>query len=161
MNNEHFEIAPIDQRTIECDLRKFTDWLNRMADQVNWITSVYVALKKIVDELVIKVKYLEDRVEYLETKVEELETRVEVVEHDVEEMKREIEALRELIDLLNGRIDMLYGWLPIPYGMIPERGWKFAMGNINVMSDNSGSPSTMGPGIFTSGDIEDNDLYFN
>lgn len=161
MNNEHMVLPPIDQRTIECDLRKFTDWLNRMADQVNWVTSVYVELKEVVDKLVIKVKELEDKVEYLESKVAELETRVEVVEKDVEQLKQEIEALQKLIDMLNERLDMLYGWLPIPYGMIPSKGWKFAMGNINVMSSNGGVASVDGPGIFTSGGIENNDLYFN
>ena len=73
----------------------------------------------------------------------------------------DLDTIEGLIEMVNGRVDLLYSWLPIPYGMIDPKGWKFAMGNINVMSDNNQTPSIDGAGIYTSGTIEDNDIYFN
>lgn len=155
-----YETLPyIDQRTIECDLRKFTRWLNDLVDRINWLAKIYVELKAQVDQNKEDIRVLKNRMTNVENRVTNLEGRVTNLEEIVDNL--DLETLEGLIEMVNGRIDMLYGWLPIPYGMIDGKGWKFAMGNINAMSDNSGTPSTDGPGIFTSGSIEDNDIYFN
>ena len=153
------EISHIDQRTIECDLRALTLKLNDMIDAINWLTTVYGELKD-------KTNDHEQRILCLEEKVANLETRVGTLEACCEEVREwiaqfSLDAINQAINMVNGRVDTLYSWLPIPYGLIDGKGWKFAMGNISVMSDNNSTPSIDGAGIFTAGQIEDNDLYFN
>lgn len=155
-----YETIPyIDQRTIECDMRKFTRWLNDLVDRINWATQIYVDLKAQVDDNKEEIRLLKNRVTNVENKVIALENRVTKLEETVNAI--DLDTINGLIEMVNGRVDMLYKWLPIPYGMIDPKGWKFAMGNINVMSNNDGSPSIDGAGVFTSGSIEDNDIYFN
>lgn len=155
-----YETIPyIDQRTIECDMRKFTRWLNDLVDRINWATQIYVELKKQVDDNKEEIRLLKNRVTNVENKVIALENRVTKLEETVNAI--DLDTINGLIEMVNGRVDMLYKWLPIPYGMIDPKGWKFAMGNINVMSNTNGSPSINGAGVFTSGSIEDNDIYFN
>lgn len=155
-----YETLPyIDQRTIECDLRKFTRWLNDLVDRINWLTKIYVELKAQVDQNKEDIRVLKNRMTNVENRVTNLEGRVTNLEEIVNNL--DLDTLEGLIEMVNGRIDLLYSWLPIPYGMIDPKGWKFAMGNMNAMSDNNGTPSTDGPGIFTSGSIKDNDIYFN
>lgn len=155
-----YETLPyIDQRTIECDLRKFTRWLNDLVDRINWLTNIYVELKAQVEQNKEDIRVLKNRVTDLETRMTNLETRVTDLEEIVNNL--DLDTLEGLIAMVNGRVDLLYSWLPLPYGMIDPKGWKFAMGNINVMSDTNGNPSIDGAGIFTSGSIENNDIYFN
>lgn len=149
----------IDQRTIECDLRKFTRWLNDLVDRINWLTKIYVELKAQVDQNKEDIRVLKNRMTNVENRVTNLESRVTNIEAALASI--DLETIEGLIQMVNGRVDLLYSWLPLPYGMIDPKGWKFAMGNINVMSDTNGTPSTDGAGVFTSGSIEDNDIYFN
>lgn len=153
------ELPHIDQRTIECDLRKFTRWLNDLVDRINWLTNLYVKLKEQVDINTEDIRQLKIRMTNVENRVTSLENRVTNLEEIVNNL--DLDTIEGLIAMVNGRVDLLYSWLPIPYGMIDPKGWKFAMGNINAMSANNGTPSIDGPGIFTSGSIEDNDIYFN
>lgn len=158
MNTNNTEIPHINQNTIECDLRAFTRWLNALVDQLNWLTKIYVDLKKQVDintedirQLKIRVGDLEDRMTLVEGRVTHLEDIVNNLDLDV---------IEGLINTVNGRVDMLYSWLPVPYGTIDGRGWKFAMGNISVMSTQDAPSDVAGPGIYTSGSVEDNDVNF-
>lgn len=158
MNSNNTQIPHIDQHTIECDLRAFTRWLNALADQVNWLTQIYVELKAQVDENTENIRLLRNRVTNLEERVTNLEERVTNLEEIVNNL--DLDAINQLIDMVNSRVDLLYSWLPVPYGMIPSYGWKFAMGNINVTSTTDAPTSVAGPGIYTSGSIEDNDINF-
>lgn len=159
MNTSNTEIPHINQNVIECDLRAFTRWLNTLADQVNWVSKVYVALKAQVDENTEDIRQLRIDLNALTLRVNDIDERLTILEGKVEAL--DLETIEQLIEMVNGRVDLLYGWLPIPYGMIDAKGWKFAMGNISVMSDNNNTPSVNGPGIFTANQIEDNDVYFN
>lgn len=94
----------------------------------------------------------------LETRMDNLENRVTNLEEIVNNL--DLDAIQRLIDMVNSRIDLLYSWLPVPYGMIPSLGWKFAMGNINATSTTDAPTNINGPGIYTSGAIEDNDINF-
>lgn len=155
-----YETLPyIDQRTIECDLRKFTRWLNDLVDRINWLTRIYVQLKVQVEQNKEDIRVLKNRMTDVENRVTNLESRVTNIEAAIASI--DLDTIEGLIQMVNGRVDLLYSWLPLPYGMIDPKGWKFAMGNINVMSDTSGTPSIDGAGVFTSGSIEDNDIYFN
>ena len=158
MNTSNTQIPHIDQRTIECDLSAFTRWLNALADQVNWLTNVYLELKEQVDINTEDIRKLKIRVTNLETRMDNLENRVTNLEEIVNNL--DLDAIQQLIDMVNSRIDLLYSWLPVPYGMIPSLGWKFAMGNINATSTTDAPTNINGPGIYTSGAIEDNDINF-
>lgn len=158
MNTNNTEIPHIDQNTIECDLRAFTRWLNTLADQLNWLTKTYLELKAQVDINKEDIRKLKIRMTNVENRVTALEGRVTNLEEIVNNL--DLDVIEGLIDMVNGRIDLLYSWLPIPYGMIDPKGWKFAMGNINVMSSTDAPTTVDGPGIYTSGAVEDNDVNF-
>lgn len=158
--NLTFELDHIDQQTIECDLRAFTSWLNHLVDQLNYTTKIAIYAKDLAESNERRICLLEKRVDKIEKDIIELGDRVTIVEGDIINIKKDIEVLNKVIDQVNSRVDMLFSWLPIPYGMIDPKGWKFAMGNINVMSNNNGTPS-LDIGLFTSQQIENNDIYFN
>lgn len=158
MNSTNTEIPAIDQNTIECDLRAFTRWLNTLREQVNYITNVYMALKKQVEENTEDIRLLKIRMGDAETAITNLDNRLTIVEGILDNI--DLETIEQLINLVNGRVDLLYSWLPIPYGMIAAKGWKFAMGNISVMSTQDAPTTVDGPGIYTSGSVEDNDVNF-
>ena len=158
MNGVNLEIPHIDQNTIECDLRAFTRWLNALADQVNWLSKTYVELKAQVDQNTEDIRKLKIRVTNLENRMTALENRVTNLEEIVNNL--DLDTIEGLIAMVNGRVDLLYSWLPIPYGMIDPKGWKFAMGTINVTSTTDAPTTVDGPGIYTSGAIEDNDVNF-
>jgi hypothetical protein len=154
-------IPPIDEKTIECNITRFAAWLNKLAEQVNYLSCLYLDMKAIVKENRERIICLESKVENIEEAIQEIQNKIEQIENLIEQILGGSGDINQAINLLNGRIDFLYSLLPIPYGLISAKGWKFAMGNINVMSANSGTPSVDGPGIFTAGVIENNDLYFN
>ena len=158
MNTNNTELPHIDQNTIECDLRSFTRWLNAMADQVNWLTKIYLELKAKVDENTEDIRLLKVAVGEDTGEISSLIDRVTALETTVSHL--DLETITGLITMVNGRVDLLYSWLPIPYGMIDARGWKFAMGNINVMSTLDAPTDTTGPGIYTSNSVENNDINF-
>lgn len=158
MHSTYTEIPHIDQQTIECDLRAFTRWLNDLADQMNYITKIYVDLKAQVEQNTEDIRLLKNRVTNVENRVTNLEGRVDNIENIIHNLG--LDDIQGAINMVNGRVDTLYGWLPIPYGMIDGKGWKFAMGNINAMSTTDAPSNTDGPGIYTSGSVEDNDINF-
>lgn len=158
MNTNNTEIPYINQNTIECDLRAFTRWLNTLVDQLNWLTKIYVDLKKQVDINTEDIRQLKIRVGDLEDRMTLVEGRVTHLEEIVNNL--DLDSIHNLIDMVNGRVDMLYSWLPVPYGTIDGHGWKFAMGNISVMSTQDSPSDVAGPGIYTSGSVEDNDVNF-
>lgn len=154
------QLQHISQETIECDLRAFTHWLNHLVDQLNYTSKIAIYAKLLSEKNEKDICLLTKRVEKLEKRVDELDERVTIVEGDIVNIKRDMAILEQTINQVNARVDLLYKWLPVPYGMIDPLGWKFAMGNINVMSDNNGTPS-LNIGLFTDQVIEDNDIYFN
>lgn len=158
MNTNNTEIPHINQNTIECDLRAFTRWLNTLVDQVNWLTKIYVDLKKQVDINTEDIRQLKVRVTNLEERMDNIEERVTNLEEIVDNI--DLDVIEGLINTVNGRVDLLYSWLPVPYGTIDGRGWKFAMGNISVMSTQDAPSDVAGPGIYTSGSVENNDVNF-
>lgn len=158
MNGVNLEIPHIDQNTIECDLRAFTRWLNALADQVNWLSNAYVGLDARVKKNTEDIRKLKIQVNNLEERVNNIDARLTHLEEIVAAL--DLETLEGLIAMVNGRVDLLYSWLPIPYGMIDPKGWKFAMGTINVTSTTDAPTNVDGPGIYTSGAIEDNDINF-
>lgn len=153
-------LSHIDQHTIECDLRAFTSWLNKLVDQLNYTTRIAIYAKNLAEINEKKICMLEQRVDDLEVTVINLDRRLTKAEGDIINIQNQLVVLENAINAVNDRVDLLYSWLPVPYGTIDPKGWKFAMGNINVMSANNGTPS-LNIGIFTSQQIEDNDVYFN
>lgn len=162
------EIPYIDQKTIECNLTRFTAWLNRLVDQVNYLSCLYLDLKAMVLENRQRIECLESRVDGLEERVSSLEERVRTIEEALGLIDARVTNLIDSVgDVINNisqvaeNVSRLYSYLPTSITNIDNYGWKFGMGNINVMSANSGTPAISGPGIFTSAAIENNDIYFN
>lgn len=162
------EIPYIDQKTIECNLTRFTAWLNRLVDQVNYLSCLYLDLKAMVLENRQRIECLESRVDRLEERVSSLEERVRTIEEALGLIDARVTNLIDSVgDVINNisqvaeNVSRLYSYLPTSITNIDNYGWKFGMGNINVMSANSGTPAISGPGIFTSAAIENNDIYFN
>lgn len=169
------EIPPIDQKTIECNLTRFTAWLDRLVDQVNYLSCLYLDLKTVVLENRQRIECLEERMDTVETRVDGLETRVEALETrmgtaetrinnilgDIDDIHNDITEINSNLITVQNEVNKLYSYLPVTTTVLDQRGWKFGMGNINVMSANNGTPAITGPGIFTSDAIENNDLYFN
>ena len=162
------EIPYIDQKTIECNLTRFTAWLNRLVDQVNYLSCLYLDLKAMVLENRQRIECLESRVDRLEERVSSLEERVRTIEEALGLIDARVTNLIDSLgDVINNisqvaeNVSRLYSYLPTSITNIDNYGWKFGMGNINVMSANSGTPAISGPGIFTSAAIENNDIYFN
>lgn len=158
MNTNNTELPHIDQNTIECDLRAFTRWLNALVDQVNWLTSIYLGLKEQVDKNTEDIRLIKIDIGGDEGDIASLNTRVTALEETVAGL--DLSTISGLIEMVNGRVDLLYGWLPVPYGTIDGKGWKFAMGNINVMSTTDAPTDISGPGIYTSNAVENNDINF-
>ena len=154
-------IPPLDQKTVECNLTRFVEWLNKLTEQVNYLSCLYLDMKAVVQENRQRIECLEGQLAELTERVNNIDTRLTALETLVNELINGSGDINSALNVINNKLDFLYDLLPIPYGMLPGKGWKFAMGNINVMSANNGTPSTSGPGIFTSDTIEDNDLYFN
>ena len=153
------KIPYIKQETIECNLQQFTRWLNDIVDQLNWVIEELETLKETAEDHDSRIKALENQtgtsaeeITVIQDSLLSLDNRLTEVEHS---------GSAEAINMVNGRVDFLYNLLPVPYGMIEPKGWKFAMGNINVMTGNNGTPSTLATGIFTRDNIADNDVYFN
>lgn len=161
IQSEYDMLPHIDQRTIECDLRAFTRWLNRLADRANWLTNIYVDLKNQVDKNTEDIRKIKIKLDEHDQRIHNLEVRMENVENILNNMGQDMSNVNGVLEMINGRIDMLYSWLPVPYGMIDPLGWKFGMGNINATSTTDGPSDINGPGIYTSSEIEDNDINFN
>lgn len=153
------EIPAIDQHTIECDLRAFTHWLNELKDQVNYLSKIYVELKSQVEDHEYRIHELENRMDTAETAISDLNGRINAL--DLRVAALENSGTGGVIEMLSGRVDMLYSWLPIPYGMIDPKGWKFAMGNVNAMTNQTNPTDVEGPGIYTRGEVGNNDVTFN
>lgn len=65
----------------------------------------------------------------------------------------------QIVNLVDDKVNWYDTRLPRAKGSLPA-DFKMAFGNINVMSANGGTPS-LNIGIFTSGAIENDDVYFN
>lgn len=156
------QLGHIDQHTIECDLRAFTAWLNKLVDQLNYTTRIAVYAKELAEKNEKRICMLEKRVDAIEKELIAIKERITNLEKRMDKAEADIIQLGDIINVVNQRVDNLYRWLPVPYGLIDGYGWKFAMGNINVMSANGGTPALPpGVGIYTSPTLEDNDIYFN
>lgn len=158
--NIYNDLPHIDQRTIECDMRRFTKWLNDMADIVNWLKNEFPIMQDRMDDLERRVKCLEERMDDAERRIGDVEECCDDAHSKIKNIQNDINNINMALDMFQDRLQWFYDHLPTVYGNVPL-DWKFAMGNINVMSDNDGTPSIQGAGIFTSMAIEDNDIYFN
>ena len=153
-------IPPLDQKTVECNLTRFVEWLNKLAEQVNYLSCLYLDMKAVVQENRQRIECLEGQVAELTERIEDIETRLTALETLVNELISGSGDINSALNIINNKLDFLYDLLPIPYGMLPGKGWKFAMGNINVTSTTDAPTNVNGPGIYTSGAIEDNDVNF-
>ena len=83
----------------------------------------------------------------------------QVHEERITFLEEQLGGVNNIINEVNTRVDWIYNRLPGATGVIPD-DWRFAMGNINLTSANGGTPSML-CGIYTSMQLEDNDVYAN
>lgn len=151
-------LVHIDSKTIECNIPAFTIWLNDLVDQVNTNTQRIIQLIDLVEKLRNEVACLQEEINLLKERVTALEACCEEAKARLTEIENWQTTVNNRLDNLEDRVQWLYDHLPATTGLIPA-DFRFAMGNINVMSANGGTPS-LNIGIFTSRQIENNDLYF-
>ena len=172
-------LPPITTSTVECDPAGLTLWLNNLANRVNEHEFRIIQLINAVQELQNAVICLEELVEALTLRVESLEKWRPTVELRLTKLQDMINNLQKQINVINdkitalqkivnnhevriGRLESDMAWynsrLPRSKASMPA-SYKLALGNINVMSANSGNAS-LNVGIFTSAAIENNDIYF-
>ena len=162
-------IPYINSRTIECDLKGFTDWLNDMADLLNYTNKLAVENWNLTQDLKTRVECLEEKVETIEGQIIEIFDRLKDHESRLKSVELAIGPIITDINNISGNIQNIMtslldlNWLLsiMPYNKINiPASFKIAVGNINVMSANNGTPS-MSIGIFTKTVQENNDVYFN
>lgn len=152
-------IPPISSDKVECDIAYTVDWLNALAEATNKNCQVNHELVDKVNELNARVECLEARVDAIDAQIININNRLDNHEHRLNFLEEQLTNVNNIFNQLSTRIDWIFNRLPGAYGTIPD-DWKFAMGNISLMSANNGTPS-MSIGIFTSLAIEDNDVYAN
>ena len=164
---------------MECNPAEFANWLNMLVDKVNEHEYKIIQLINAVQELQNAIICLEELYRELELRVTELEEWRPTVELRLTQLQDMIDNLQQQINVINDQIDSLtnivnnhenrltvveadmswwYSKLPRSKGSLPS-DFRIGFGNINVMSANSGTPS-LNIGLFTSGAIENNDVYF-
>ena len=201
-------IRAIGSKTIECDPVGFANWLNDLADLVNYTNKLTVDNYNTNKDLLVRVECLEHEVEVIKDRLTAIDLRLDNHESRIIWIENQFSSVDGLIGMVNTRLDWIYNRLPFAVGNVPPNwtfaggdrtlihndiaddgdiyqivnlvddkvNWydtrlprtkaampadfKMAFGNINVMSANSGTPS-LSVGIFTSGAIENADLYFN
>ena len=201
-------IRAIGSKTIECDPVGFADWLNDLADLLNYTNKLTVDNYNTNKDLLVRVECLEHEVEVIKDRLTAIDLRLDNHESRIIWIENQFSSVDGLIGMVNARLDWIYNRLPFAVGNVPPNwtfaggdrtlihndiadggdiyqivnlvddkvNWydtrlpqtkaampadfKMAFGNINVMSANSGTPS-LSVGIFTSGAIENADLYFN
>lgn len=169
----------INSDTIECNIAEFTKWLNNLVDKVNEHEYRIIQLINAVQELQNAVLCLDEALTALTERVVSLEEWRPTVELRLTQLQDMIDNLQQQINVINNQLTLLtnmvndhenrinilegdmawwYSKLPRSKGSIPE-SFRIGFGNINVMSANGGTPS-LSIGIFTSGAIENDDVYF-
>ena len=151
-------VPHIESRTIECDVPAFANWLNDIADKVNLHDLRIIKLSEEVAKLRDEVACLDEEVEDLKRRMDEQEACCISNTERIEYLEEQLSGVNNIFQTLDDRIQWFYDKLPTGTGNIPN-DWMLALGNINVMSANGGTPS-MNTGIFTSMQIENNDVYF-
>lgn len=173
-------LSYINTDTIECNPAGLANWLNQMVDRVNEHEYRIIQLINAVQELQNAIICLEELYRELEQRVTELEDWRPTVELRLTQLQDLIDNLQQQVNVINDQITSLtnivnnhesrlvtmeadmswwYSKLPRSKGSLPS-DFRIGFGNINVMSANSGTPS-LNIGLFTSGGIENNDIYFN
>ena len=152
-------IESISSDKIECDIVYFTDWLNRLAELSNKNCQVNAEVVDKVNELNQRMECVEARLDAIDQDLTEIWNKINNHEERIKFLEEQLGGVNSIINEVNVRVDWIYNRLPGATGVIPD-DWRFAMGNINLTSANGGTPSML-CGIYTSMQLEDNDVYAN
>ena len=172
-------LPDITTETIECNVAEFAKWLNALVGKVNEHEYRIIQLINAVQELQDAVLCLDEALTALTERVVLLEEWRPTVELRLTQLQDLVDSLQQQINVINDQIDALtnivnnhetrigvlegdmswwYSKLPRTKGSIPS-DFRIGFGNINVMSANGGTPS-LNIGIFTSSNIQNDDIYF-
>ena len=151
-------VQPINPKTIECDPVGLANWLNDLREVVNQQSRLIMNFSERLTKVEYDISCIFAEIAAIKLRLDTLEQCCEDVQQTLIDIQADINALKNRVTNLEADMSWFIAHLPAAKSSIPG-GFKFGMGNINVMSANGGTPS-LNTGIFTSLVIEDNDLYF-
>ena len=125
-------IRPISSKTIECDPVGFANWLNDLADLLNYTNQLTIDNWNLNRELL-------RRVECLEVEVEDIKAQIIVINNTLVDhesrivwLEDQFSAVDGIIGMVNLRLDWIYNRLPFAVGNVPPN-WTFAGGNVSLI----------------------------
>lgn len=151
-------IQPINPNTIECDPVGFANWLNDLREVVNQQSRLIMNFSERLTKVEYDISCIFAEIAAIKLRLDTLEQCCEDVQQTLIDIQADINTLNNRVTNLEADMSWFIARLPATQAAVPA-GFKFGMGNINVMSANGGTPS-LNIGIFTSLVIEDNDIYF-
>ena len=151
-------IQPINTNTIECDPVGFANWLNDLREVVNQQSRLIMNFSERLTKVEYDISCIFAEIAAIKLRLDTLEQCCEDVQQTLIDIQADINTLNNRVTNLEADMSWFIARLPATQAAVPA-GFKFGMGNINVMSANGGTPS-LNIGIFTSLVIEDNDIYF-
>lgn len=121
-------IRAIGSKTIECDPVGFADWLNDLADLLNYTNEISIENYNTNQDLKVRVECLESEVVLIKDRLDAAEGRLDDHESRILWLEGQFSAVDGIIGMLNLRIDWIYNHLPFAVGNVPPN-WTFAGGD--------------------------------
>ncbi len=125
-------VRPISSKTIECDPVGFANWLNDLADLVNYTNKLTIDNWNLNQDLLVRVECLEFEVEAIKIRLDGIDTRLDGHELRIVWLENQFSAVDGIIGMVNTRLDWIYNHLPFAVGNVPPN-WTFAGGNVSLI----------------------------
>lgn len=125
-------IRHISSKTIECDPVGFANWLNDLADLVNYTNKLTIDNWNLNQDLLVRVECLEFEVEAIKIRLDGIDTRLDGHELRIVWLENQFSAVDGIIGMVNLRLDWIYNHLPFAVGNVPPN-WTFAGGNVSLI----------------------------
>ena len=125
-------IRAIGSKTIECDPVGFADWLNDLADLLNYTNKLTVDNYNTNKDLLVRVECLEHEVEVIKDRLTAIDLRLDNHESRIVWIENQFSSVDGLIGMVNTRLDWIYNRLPFAVGNVPPN-WTFAGGDVNLI----------------------------
>lgn len=135
-------IRPITSKTIECDPVGFANWLNDLADLVNYTNKLTIDNYNTNRDLKHRVELAEYKIETLENEVADINQTLITHDSRITWLEEQLSSVDGIIGMVNLRLDWIYNRLPFAVGNVPDN-WTFAGGDVTLIN----------PGIADDGDV--------
>ena len=125
-------IRPISSKTIECDPVGFANWLNDLADLLNYTNQLTIDNWNLNRELLRRVECLEVEVEEIKERLVLVESRLDSHEERIIWLEDQFSAVDGIFGMVNLRLDWIFNRLPFAVGNVPPN-WTFAGGDVSLI----------------------------